>query len=106
MTRRSYATSAVPVGGRDPAAPAAYDDADVVAIQALVTGTADAAQQQRALRWIVERAADTYGLSYRGGDAAATAFAEGKRCVGLQIVKLSKLRLDKLRAADSGEDPA
>lgn len=104
MTRRSYDTAAMPVGGRDPARPASYDEADVAAIQAIATGSATAAQQQRALRWIVEAAADAYGLSYRGGDAQATAFAEGKRFVGLQIVKLSKLRLDALRAADESRD--
>jgi hypothetical protein len=104
VTHSTPSTAPVPVGHRDPARPAPYDDADVAAIQALAIGVADADQQRHALRWIVETAADAYGLSWRG-ESHATAFAEGKRFVGLQIVKLSKLRLDTVRAAVNAKDP-
>ena len=47
-----------------------------------------------ALRWIVNVAAGTYEPSFRsdadGGDRE-TAFAEGRRYVGMQIVKLSNM---------------
>lgn len=71
--------------------PAAYDRADVLALKALAAGVANEGQQRRALDWIVNRAAQTYDLSYRsdadGGDRE-TAFAEGRRFVGLSAVKL------------------
>lgn len=86
--------------------PHPYELADATAIQAIANGTADSEQQRRALRWIVE-CADTYGLSYRpgaGGDRD-TAFAEGKRSVGLQLVKLVNLNVGKLRRSEPLGDP-
>ncbi len=72
-------------------APAAYDLADVEAVRAVSKGLADPAQQARALAWIVNSVAATYEVSYRsnadGGDRE-TSFAEGRRFVGLQIVKM------------------
>ena len=61
--------------------PAIYEAADVEALQALSKGIADPAQQGRALKWIVETAAETYGLSYRSdgeGGERETAFALGQ----------------------------
>lgn len=80
---------------RDPAwMPPAYDLADLDAVRTLGRGEADAATQKRALDWIVNVAAGTYDLSFRsdvdGGDRE-TAFAEGRRFVGMQIVKLVNL---------------
>ena len=74
--------------------PPAYEDYDVRALQALAAGNASDRQQQRALQWIIEAAAGTYDMSYRpGGEDGRrdTDFAEGRRFVGLQIVKLLKL---------------
>lgn len=71
--------------------PVDYSHADVVAFQALAQGKADAAQQARALRWVIEGAAATYELSYRSdmdGGERETAFAEGRRFVGLSVVKM------------------
>lgn len=79
--------------------PAAYDKYDVAAIQALATGTANDQQQLRALKWIVEKACLTYDQPWFPGGAEgarATDFANGKRAVGLQIVKLTKLDASKL----------
>ena len=77
---------------RDPAwIPARYDVTDIYALQAVFHGTADAAQQRRALDWIINTAAETYELSFRSDDAGGdreSAFAEGKRHVGMQIVKM------------------
>ena len=77
---------------RDPAwLPAPYDYADVVAVRALAAGEADAAQQQRALNWMINTAAGAYEISFRSdgqGGVRETAFAEGRRFVGLQLVKL------------------
>lgn len=77
--------------------PPPYSKYDVAAIQALMTGTASDHQQQRALKWIIETACATYDLSFRPDNARATDFAEGKRHVGLQLVKLTKLNLAKLK---------
>ena len=76
-----------------PWAPVEYEPADIGAIQAVARGTAEPHQQMRALRWIVEAACGTYDLSFRPESDRDTAFAEGRRFVGLQIVKLSKLNL-------------
>lgn len=74
--------------------------ADAAAIQALAAGSATADQQVRALNWIVYFAAATYDMSFRpdglGGDRA-TAFAEGRRFVGLEIVKLTKIKTSMLK---------
>lgn len=76
---------------RDPWLPAPYDDADMAALKALRDGTAQPHQQQRALAWVVQ-ACGTYGPSFIPGDERASAFAEGRRWIGLQIVKLINLK--------------
>lgn len=84
--------------------PAAYELADAAAIQALVRGDATADQQRRAVAWLVN-CSGYYDLSFRPGDGGdrETAFAEGKRFVGAQMVKLSKLALSKLRDNQQSE---
>lgn len=78
--------------------PPPYEPADASAIQALLIGEANKDQQQRALKWIIESAAGTYDLSYRPGSDGdrETAFAEGRRFVGLNVVKLTRLNVSKL----------
>lgn len=74
-----------------PYMPAPYTKYDIFALKALQSGTANAAQQQRALAWIINKCAKTYDLPYQpGGDEGDrdTAFAAGKVFVGQQIVKL------------------
>lgn len=71
--------------------PADYDLKDVEAIRALHAGSADPAQQARALDWIIKSAAGSYELSYRSdadGGERETAFAEGRRFVGMQVLKM------------------
>lgn len=86
---------------RKPAAspwhPAPYDEAVTGALKALQSGTANAAQQQRALKWIIEALCGTYDLSWRPDSGRATSFAEGKRFVGMQIVKQLKLTTPERR---------
>lgn len=67
--------------------PPPYELADVNALRGLASGTASPEQQQRALKWIIENACATYQLSYRPTSDRDTSFAEGRRFVGLQIVK-------------------
>lgn len=82
-----------------PYAPAEYEPADVSAIQALQRGDASPDLQRRALAFIINDLARTYDLSYRPNSDRDTAFAEGKRFVGLQIVKLLKLNVEAIRQA-------
>lgn len=86
--------------------PQPYELADASAFQALATGTANPEQQRRALNWLVA-AAGTYDMSYRPGPAGErdTAFAEGKRFVGLQVVKLTRLNVGTLRRSEPRADP-
>lgn len=75
--------------------PAAWDLPDASALQALAKGEASPEQQQRALNWIIYNACGTYEVDYRP-DSREHAFVSGKRNVGLQIVKLIKVRLGAL----------
>ena len=90
--------------GRAPAwLPVDYDAPTVEALQALQRGEAAPHQQKLALDWIINKACGSYDVSFRsdqdGGDRE-TAFAEGRRFVGLQTIKLLSLSgamIDALR---------
>lgn len=72
-------------------APAVYDKHDVRAFQALAAGVASKEQQQVVVRWLLYRGCRVYDVSFRPGGREgerATDFAEGRRFVGQQIVKL------------------
>lgn len=81
-----------------PYIPPVWEPADISAIQALQRGDASPDQQRRALDYIINLAG-TYDLSYRPESDRDTTFAEGKRFVGLQIVKALKINLAALRQA-------
>lgn len=86
--------------------PAQYDLADASALQALARGEATPDMQKRALRWIIDRAADTYGFSYRpGANDRDTNLALGRQFVGQQIVKLLNVNLAALRRSEPRADP-
>lgn len=86
-----------------PHIPPQYELADVSAIQALQRGDATEHQQQRALRWIIERAAGTYEFHFYPGERE-TAFALGRAFPGQQLVKLLKLDVSSLRRQPNVED--
>lgn len=95
----------------EPWKPPAYEIADAAALQAVALGRASEEQQRRAYRYIVEAIAGTYDQSYRPtgvNSYSDTVFAEGRRFVGLQMVKFAKLNLDKLRGkvTEQGTVPA
>ena len=75
----------------NPFAPASYGDGDIAAIKAVAAGNASPGQQQTALRWIIEGAAMTYQETFVPGQPDLSHFLAGRRSVGLQIVKLTKL---------------
>ncbi len=76
-----------------------YEVADAAALQAVSLGTASADQQRRAYHYIVHVIAATYDVSFRPGGLEGdrdTAFAEGKRMVGTQLVKFANLNISML----------
>lgn len=60
------------------------------AFKALALGAANEQQQKLAVDWLIKQACKTYDLSFIMDDDAGrlTAFKEGRRFVGLQIVGL------------------
>lgn len=77
--------------------PAEWDSPDAASLQALVRGDATPEQQKRALNWIVNSAAGTYEHTFVPGSHDQSTYLEGRRSVGLQIVKLLKVDLAALR---------
>lgn len=65
-----------------------WEVADASALQALERGDASADQQRRALRWILKNAAIVQQVTFQPESDRATAFAEGRRFVGLKIAEL------------------
>lgn len=83
---------------RAPWMPADWDLADASAIQGLNAGTATPEQQKRALKWLIESACRTYDQTYFPGDPRDSDFAQGRRTVGLEIVKMLHVNLSLLRS--------
>lgn len=86
---------------REPWHPADYGIADVSAVQAMASGQATPDQQKRALAWIINAASMTYDQSFVPGQPDVAAFLEGRRSVGNQIVKLTKIDVAAMRKAAS-----
>lgn len=68
--------------------PTEFEDMDYAAFKALATGTANEAQQLRCVETLLYKMTMVYDLSYRPDSSRDTDFAEGKRFVGLELVKL------------------
>lgn len=77
--------------------PALFDLATVAAIKATYAGAATERQQIVAMEWVIRAAANVPGISYRAGDSHATAFLEGRRFVGAQILSLIGMDINKLK---------
>ena len=80
--------------------PVTYIKADVAALQALRRCEATKDQQRRVMEFILDKICDRNGMSFRPGGlegARETDFAEGRRFVGNQIVKLTKIPLSKIK---------
>lgn len=89
--RRKPVPAAIPDG----ATPAAFQPADVAAIQALAQGVANDGQQKRALTWILNSAC-MQGLWAYSADARTTDIALGRQFVAQQIVGLIRIPLSKV----------
>jgi hypothetical protein len=83
------------------------NDPRLGAIKALASGTATPGQQQLAWESILFDFCGIRDLSWRpdeGGGARATDFAEGRRFVGLQLVKNSQLHVVQSKIRGEGPD--
>ena len=80
--------------------PAAYDNKDVAALQAVARGNATPEQQQAALQYIVNSICMDDDLPFFPDDHQACDFAAGKLFVGKQIKKLCRLNLQALIEAE------
>lgn len=82
-----------------PIFPTPYEIEDVAALQALERGEADQMQQKRALNFIINTACGTYDNTiHLGSDGSRESdIAQGKRFVGLTLVKLIKISLMHLK---------
>lgn len=91
----------------EPWKPAEWEPEDGYAVQAVMAGRASEEQQRRAMLFLVNQVCGTYDLSYRPTSDRDTAFAEGKRFVGLQLVKFARLNIAQLRGTnkEQGETP-
>lgn len=72
--------------------PSPCDTYDVYAIKALATGTANESQQRRALNWILNTCCGLPDSTYYPDSERDSAFASGKRFVGLEIVALLNMK--------------
>lgn len=61
------------------------DLADIAAVKALNRGDASPEQQKRGLDWIVTQLCAIRGTTFQPDNPHATAFAEGRRWVGLKL---------------------
>lgn len=66
------------------------------AMQALRRGEATPEQQTKLTDWLINDVCRTYDLSWRESERE-TSFAEGRRFVGLQLVKFIKIDLNLLK---------
>lgn len=65
--------------------PAPYSEAILYAARAMKDGKANEGQQKAFLEWLMFGACRIRDVSYQPGDQLASAFAEGRRFVGLQV---------------------
>lgn len=95
----------------EPWVPPEYDIADAAALQAFYFGRATEEQQRRAATFIMQKLCGIGELSFRppavDPRGLAMSFAEGKRFVGMQILKFAQLNLAVLRAkaGETGKAP-
>lgn len=83
--------------------PAPYDVPTIYALKALAKGTANEGQQKRVLEWLINAVARTYDASFFPDSERESAYAEGRRAVGLELVKLLNLPTSAIAAIKSKE---
>jgi hypothetical protein len=73
--------------------PCEFTEEEAGALKALQRGDAQPHMQQLALRTIIEKVCDTYGLGWHPTNDHEASFAAGRRFSGLQIVKALNLNI-------------
>ena len=94
MATRRASVSGLPKS--EPWRPPDWEIADAAALQAIAHGRATDVQQRRGYEFLVKTLCGTYDLAYRPGGLEGerdTTFAEGRRFVGLQLVKFANLNI-------------
>jgi hypothetical protein len=74
-----------------------WKKADAHALQALERGEASSDEQKRALAWIINNACGTYDFCVTPEIERLAAIFDGRRFAGLQIIKLIKLNLSRMK---------
>ena len=90
-----------------PYAPAPFSTPVAIALKNLQQGQATPDEQKMALTWIINIGARNYDMSYRPGGLEGdrdSCFAEGKRFVGSQIIKLLNTPLGVLKQQVGDDD--
>ena len=82
--------------------PADYTADHVYAVQNIARGTANEVQQKMVLDFIVNRLCGTYDSTHFPDQASDRDFANGKRHVGLQLVKLINMPSKVIAQLDKG----
>lgn len=77
--------------------PAKYEKKHVGAIQAIARGDASDHQQRLFMDYLINELCVTYDLSFRPDSIRDTDFAEGRRFVGLQLVKMTKINISMIK---------
>lgn len=77
--------------------PVKYLKRHAAAIQAVARGDASEHQQRIFTEYLVNDLCGTYDLSFRPDSTRDSDFAEGRRFVGLQLVKLMKINLSIIK---------
>lgn len=80
-----------------------WDIPTAASIQALIKGEATPDQQRGAMHWLINQACGTYNISFSEIGDRETCFAEGRRFVGTNIVKLNTLSINALRKAQQND---
>lgn len=75
---------------------APFDKADIRALKAMGQGEATEEQQRRVIKWIVNSACGTYKRTFDPAGDRETAFREGRRFVGTQIMRMLSEPLTEL----------
>ena len=88
---------------KQPTDPAVANLSQIQAMQAMHKGDASPEQQQKALKWILEDASKINDICFYAGDSNASAFAAGKRFVGMQILSLIDVNTAKLEKGTNNE---
>lgn len=77
--------------------PVQFTPEELGSLKALQRGDAQAHLQQLALKTIIEKCCDTYGLGWHPTSEQEAHFAAGRRFAGLQIVKALNINPKLLR---------